>query len=485
VATKDGRALLARLLKEGGERTWLEFKHNNCDPQEIGKYISAASNGALLAGKERAFLVFGIDDKTHKRIGTDVRLHAQKKGGENLDNWLSRLIEPRLQIEFLDFEDDGKHFSILCVEQAHDRPVRFEGQEYIRIGQNIRQLKDFPDHERALWLATSKHKFEGGIALTNQTGNQVLEKLVVSAYYNLTREPQPANAEVLNRFLSAGLIKEDLEGGYHITNLGAILLARSIRDFPSISSKSVRVIRYKGSDKRNSTDENEGMRGYAVGFSGLLRFVMQHTPNLDRYKKGVRISGPAIPETPVREVISNALIHQDFTISGTGPVIEIYDDRIEVTSPGGSLIAPDRIIDERQSRNERLAALMRVLGLCEERGGGIDKTILELEEFSLPAPEYNSSAHSVRVVLFGPRKFSQLSKKERMWSCFCHCVVRWLRHDFMNNTSLRERFSLDSSEYQAVSAVISDSRKAGQIIPAEKGQGKRNAKYIPYWASEK
>ena len=486
MATKDPVALLNRLLAEGPESEWLEFKANKANLDEIGEYLSAAANAAILAGKERAFLVFGIEDKTRKKIGTTVRLKELMNGGENFSNWISRLVEPRLQMEFLDFEEGGKQFSILGIEPTYDRPVQFKGSEFIRIGQNIRRLKEFPDHERALWLATSRHKFEQGVALTHQSAAQVLDLLVVASFYQLSGLKQAeSESEVLRRLKGAGFIKDDMEGGYNITNLGAILFAKEISDFPTIASKSVRVIRYRGIDKRESITENEGMRGYAVGFAGLIRFVMTHITRQEKYVDGVRQSVPAIPEIAVREVISNALIHQDFTISGAGPVIEIYDDRIEVTNPGSSLIEVDRIIDERRSRNEKLASTMRSLGLCEERGGGIDKTILGLEEMSLPAPEFNYSENSVRVVLFGPKKFAQLSKREKIWACFCHCVIKWLRHDFMNNTSLRQRFSLSDEDYQAVSAVISDARKAGRIVPADKKQGRRNARYVPYWEKHK
>jgi ATP-dependent DNA helicase RecG len=141
----------------------------------------------------------------------------------------------------------------------------------------------------------------------------------------------------------------------------------------------------------------------------------------------------------------------------------------------------DRIIDERQSRNQKFAAAMREIGLCEERGGGIDKAIIDIEERALPAPEFFPSSKSMRVIIFGPKKFKELSKADKIWSCFCHCVVRWVRHDYMSNTSLRERFSLQDKDYQTASGVISDARKAGKIIPADPDQGRKNARYVPYW----
>src|SRR5690348_15492018 len=190
-----------------------------------------------------------------------------------------------------------------------------------------------------------------------------------------------------------------------------------------------------------------------------MKFIADSLPQEEKYVNGIRQMIPVYPETAIREVIANALIHQDFTISGAGPVIEIYKDRLEVTNPGNSLIEVDRIIDERRSRNEKLASTMRNLGLCEERGGGLDKAIIEIEEKFLPAPYFSSSENSMRVVLFGPKAFNDLSKTEKLRACFFHCVLRWMKNDFMSNTTLRDRFSLPQEEYQAVSSIISESVK--------------------------
>lgn len=476
-------ALLRRLLQEEAEAPWLEFKKNNCSPEHIAESISGCANAAMLLGKERAFIVWGIEDKTKRRVGTDVRLAAKKMGGVNLMNWLTQVIEPQLMLEAVDFEDDGLRHSILAIEPSYDRPVTFRDASFIRIGENTKSLKNFREHERSLWLITAKRKFENAIAAPHQSGSQIPEKLDTDAFYRLSKEEKPQNnGEIVRRFAAAGFVKDDMEGGYDITNMGALLFARDIREFPSIAAKSVRVIRYAGADKRESLGETEGRQGYAVGFVGLLRYVTQTLPRKEVYVEGVRRMDSVYSEIAIREVIANALIHQDFTIGGSGPVVEIYADRIEVTNPGNSLIEVDRIIDERRSRNESLGAAMRTLGICEERGGGIDKAIIDIEERFLPAPEFTASENSMRVVIFGPKKFEQLSKADKIWSCFCHCVVRWIRHDYMSNTTLRDRFSLAKDDYQAVSDVIANARQAGRIVPAESDQGKRNAKYVPYWA---
>jgi ATP-dependent DNA helicase RecG len=483
MATADPQALLKRLLQEPTETTWLEFKQNNSDPELIGRTLSACANAAMLLERDRAFIVWGIENKTKKKLGTTVRLTEIKKGNENLENWLAHVIDPRLMMELLDFEEDGKLFSILSFEPTYTRPVKFLGTEYIRIGENVRPLKEHDEHERSLWIATSRRKFESGVALPHQSVTDVLAKLHTATYYERSRQTPPTTPqEVLRKFVALGALREDMEGGYDITNLGAILFANDLTQFPSIAGKSVRVIKYAGVDKRKSEDEIEGRRGYAVGFPGMLKYISERLPKEERYERGVRQVVSKYSATAVREIIANALIHQDFTISGVGPVVEIYQDRIEVTNPGNSLVELYRIIDERRSRNEKLAQAMREIGLCEERGGGIDKAILEIEEMFLPAPTFLPSVNSMRVILPGPRKFNQLSKSDKMWSCYCHCVVRWIRQDFMSNTTLRERFSLADEEYQMASDVIANSKKAKLIKPADPAQGNKYAKYIPYWA---
>ncbi|MGV1760580.1 ATP-binding protein [Rhizobium sp. A22-96] len=477
-------ALLDRLLEEPNESTWLEFKVNNKDPREIGEYVSALANAAILEGRDRAFMVFGVKDRTKERVGTDLRLQQLKHGNEDFLNWLSRMIEPRIMLDVLDVECDGLNYSIISIEPSYERPVKFSGAEFIRIGENKKKLSDFPEHERSLWIATGRRRFESAIAVSNATADDIFAQLDPEPLFELTGDPRLKKPdEIIRKMIEYGFLIDNLEGRYDITNLGAILLARDVTLFPSIAGKAVRIIKYIGRDKSKSDFEQEGKKGYAVGFTGMMKFLMDRLPKEEQYINGVRRMVPHFPETAIREVIANAMIHQDFIVGGVGPVVEIYENRIEVTNPGNSLIATDRILDERRSRNEKLASTMRAFGLCEERGGGLDKTLIEIEADHLPAPDFISSETSMRVVLFAPRAFAQMSKAEKMRACFFHCVLRWLTHDYMSNATLRERFSLAPDDYQAVSAIIAESIKLGRIAPADPDQGKRNARYVPYWAA--
>ena len=76
---------LCKLPKEVG---WVEFKHNNCEPNMIGEDISALANTATLNYRDYAYMNWGVDDTTNEQIGTKVRLQMEKKGEQELENWL-------------------------------------------------------------------------------------------------------------------------------------------------------------------------------------------------------------------------------------------------------------------------------------------------------------------------------------------------------------------------------------------------------------
>ena len=99
---------LCKLPKEIG---WVEFKHNNSDPMMIGQDISALANTATLKDRDYVYMVWGIDDDTHDVIGTSVRLSLQKKGQQELENWLRYLLSKNADFEFLETNIEGKHES--------------------------------------------------------------------------------------------------------------------------------------------------------------------------------------------------------------------------------------------------------------------------------------------------------------------------------------------------------------------------------------
>ena len=105
-------------------------------------------------------------------------------------------------------------------------------------------------------------------------------------------------------------------------------------------------------------------KGYAVCMQEALNYIYAMTPNREEINGAFRETKYAYPPAAVREVLANALIHQDFSETGTSVTVEIFDSRIEITNPGAPLVDIRRIIDNPpRSRNEKLSALMRRFNL--------------------------------------------------------------------------------------------------------------------------
>ena len=85
------QSLVRELVKLPSKTEWVEFKCNNKEPQMIGEYISALSNSAALCERPKAYLVWGVQDDTHKIVGTEFQYRKMKKGNEGLEAWLSRM----------------------------------------------------------------------------------------------------------------------------------------------------------------------------------------------------------------------------------------------------------------------------------------------------------------------------------------------------------------------------------------------------------
>lgn len=245
--------------------------------------------------------------------------------------------------------------------------------------------------------------FDVQLAEEALSDDQVLDVLDYPAYLRRLRRPYPPERhQILEALSEDHLIRRDAAGKWEVTNLGAILFANQLKSFQPLERKAVRVILYKGTDRTETEREYVEGRGYAVGFDEVLRLVEILTPSNEVIERALRKTVPMYPPLAVRELVANALIHQDFTIRGAGPMVEIFSNRIEITNPGAPLIQTERFLDQPpQSRNDALASLMRRMGLCEKRGSGIDKVMKQTEVFQLPAPLFEVSGDSMRAVLFG------------------------------------------------------------------------------------
>ncbi|MCG5499725.1 ATP-binding protein, partial [Ectothiorhodospira lacustris] len=288
---------------------------------------------------------------------------------------------------------------------------------------------------------------------------------------------------IFEKLSAEGLIGKDVGDKWNITNLGAILFGSNLAAFnSSLARKAVRFIAYGGRNRAATvTHRADGNKGYAIGFEGLIEFINGLLPKNEHIDTALRTEQPLFPTIAVRELIANALIHQDMTISGAGPQIEVFVDRMEITNPGKPLVPTERMIDlPPRSRNEALAALMRRMGMCEEQGSGLDKVIASVELFQLPPPLFREEGDAMQVVLYGPRTFAQMTPDERTRACYHHSILKFLSGERMKNATLCERFGIESRNASQASGVLKKALEAGLIRAADPEHPR--AGYVPWWA---
>ena len=479
-------SLVRELRKLTGELEWVEFKVNVREPEEVGEYISALANSAALVGKAFAYVVWGISDRDHSVVGTSFDPSVARVGNEALENWLLRLLEPRLNFRFFQVPMDGHSVVVLEIERAFRQPARFRGREYIRVGSYKKKLKDFPERERALWRFFDQTPFEDRIAAERVADDEVLRLLDYPTYFDLLKRPLPENRYgILNALCDDALIRRSDASGWNVTNLGAVLFAKRLEDFRSLQRKAMRVVQYRGSSRVETFRERICEEGYASGFESLIGFIDGLLPSNETIEHGIRTTVTGFPEPAVRELVANALIHQDFFITGTGPMVEIFEGRIEITNPGPPLVDARRFVDSPpKSRNESLASLMRRVGICEERGSGWDKVVSQTERFQLPAPSVEAGSHYTRVVLFGHRPLSGMDRSERVRAIYLHACLKYVNREYVTNSSLRQRFGIQARNSARVSRLLAEAVRDGVIVPDDPTAARKQMRYVPWWTRQ-
>ena len=326
--------LVRELISLPAETQWVEFKHDNYNPIMIGEDISALANGAALQDKENAYFVWGIQNETHDIVGTQYDLQNLKKGNEELENWLRRLLSAHADFEYDTVVLEGKTVGVMTIKAADSLPILFEKQEYIRVGSYTKKLKDYPAIQARLWNKLQNKKYEEQIARHDLTSDAVLGLLKYEVYFDLLNLPRPVSPEgILHYLIEDNIVSKQDNGLYGITNLGAILFSKKLSEFPRISRKALRIVQYEGKDRLKLLRESPGMdNGYAIIFEEAMRYIEAIIPSEEKIEDGIRKKRTAFPMLAVREIVANALIHQDFSISGTGPTVEVFTNRIEVTN---------------------------------------------------------------------------------------------------------------------------------------------------------
>lgn len=442
----------------------------------LAQHLSAFSN--TTGG---GIMVFGVnnDGSLSGIIKNDVDKIIQTLGNIARNN-----LNSPIQLNHCVVEYEGHSLLFIIIPEVIEKPVYLRGHDmfnaYMRsAGQTVKMTK------RQVQVAISQSRgvpFEEMTALDGLTVDEILNCIFWEKLFEMQDKNIPKNKiYIIERLKEFNLIKKDKEA-WSITNLGAILFAKDINLFSELKGRNVVVRCYSGTNNRELVSQQEGIYGYAYGFEGLINYIMQQLPVTEVINE-VRKDMPAYPKIAIREFVANALIHQDFAISGMPITIEIFSNRMTITNPGAPLNDVNRLIDmPPRSRNELLAQAMFLLGVCERRGSGIDRAIEAIEKQKLPPVKFEKSETHTRVFLYPAKKLSEMNKNEKIRACYQHACLMYEDGKELNNQSLRERLGIDKNNSYVASRIIADTFSSGLIKYADPDTiSRKYATYIPYY----
>ena len=453
------------------EHQRLEFKEakTQFDNRTLYKYCVAIAN------EGGGILLLGIADKPPRPV---VGTKAFRDPVEMAEK-LFTAVGFRVDIEEV-AHPDGRVLVFHIPSRPRGTAYQLEGAYWMRSGEALVPMSE--DQLRRIFAEGEPDWIEE-YSRTGLDGQQIIELLDTQSFFELLKLPYPTDRSGVIERLQQERLVDEMGGTYGIRRLGGLTLAKRLSDFPDLTRKAARVVVYMGTSKLETKLDQVGTKGYAVGYQGLVRFVMDQLPQNEVIEDALRKEVKLIPEIVARELIANALIHQDFMVGGASVMVEVYTNRLEISNPGEPIVPVERFIDGYQSRNERLADLMRRMGICEEKSSGIDKVVHAAEVFQLPAPDFRAGHRRTVVTIYGPRDFDDMDRDDRIRACYQHCALKWVMSERMTNQSLRERFHLPESKSASVSQVIAATIEAGMIKLDQKVGGSRKyARYLPFWA---
>jgi ATP-dependent DNA helicase RecG len=397
---------LDELLRLPTETEWVEFKHSNDNPQRIGEYISALSNGAALHGKRAGYLVWGIEDGTHAVLGTAFRPKQAKKGNEDLESWLLGQLSPRIDFTIYQFERNGAPVVLFAVQAANSTPVRFNGEAYIRVGSYKKKLKDFPEKERRLWQNLSKSPEDWSAQVVKGATLADLDPAALVFARTQYRQKHPQQAAEIDAWDDATFLnKTKVCVGGKVTR-AALLLLGTPESAHLLSPAQARITWVLRDENKQEKDyEHIDLPLILAGDKVLQKvrnLTVRQLPSGTLFPLEVTQYDPWV----MREILHNCIAHQDYTMGGRINVVETPGTLLFTNL--GSFI-PGTVEEMIRSdappevyRNPFLAQAMVNLNMIDTIGSGIKRMFTRQRERSFPMPDYElDDPKKVAVLLTG------------------------------------------------------------------------------------
>lgn len=352
------------LYQEITENNWLKFKKEFISNKDMGKDISALSNGACLCGRPFGYLIFGVDDKTHEIKGTTFDYRNQKQGNEELENWLNRLVSPKIGFSIYEVKYAAlKRLVFVEIPAAFNQPTSFHGVEYIRIGSYRQELRKHPEVEKKLWYSLGRVSWEQEVSLNQNLHFKFLSLIAESKGIEFSED----------KFATLRF----LDNNGRFNNLAFLM-----------SDENSHVVKF--AVYRNNSMDFAVKKEFTGSWVSILEQVLEYVNIYNDTSASVhgsdasRTEIKSYPDPSLREAVVNAFAHFDANFP-SDIKIEFYPDRVEIGSPGSLYrITMKDILEGRQSfRNPNLVYVLNKFNFIENYATGLKKILFAYNTYSI------------------------------------------------------------------------------------------------------
>jgi len=350
-----------RFILEEGEGLKIEFKEslNNIDKEMVA-----------FANAEGGRIFLGISDNSQlKGIKIDNKLKSQIQD-------MARNCDPSIQVNFEKF----KNILIISVDEGKDKPYKCSSGFYVRQGSNSQKMK----RDEILEFAVKVSKvFFDELPCEKFDIKKDFDNAKLEAFLKMAKISDVFNKE--DALVNLNLAKKG-KNKLIINNTGAMLFAKNLSSI--FYHTTVTCVRFKGSDRATVLDRKDFNEDIISNIENSVRFVLQYLPLRYEIKGLHRKEYYEIPEDAVREAVVNAVVHRDYFQKGANVQINIFEDRMEVTNPGG-LVAGLKKEDfgkRSMTRNPLMLSTLSKTELVEKIGSGIKRIRNALKEKGLKKP---------------------------------------------------------------------------------------------------
>ena len=382
---------MARGTIFSGESKNIEYKITLPDKSE--KYMKTI---VAFANTQGGKLIVGIDDKTHEIVGVANEILFQLMDG--IANAISDSCMPQIIPDIEPQTIDGKTVIIVSVEAGKNRPyyLKSKGKEngtYIRVAGTSRQA--FPEKIRELEMEGARISWDELTCVGYPVSKEATEKLC-SNIENFREKAGMTEHSVKKEQLINWKILKQSEGQLLATNAYALLTS----DYFPFSKTQCAV--FKGTDRAVFLDKREFTGPIYTQIEEAVDFVLRNIRLGATIDGLVRKEKYELPPEAIREMIINAHCHRNL-LDESCIQVAVYDDRLEVTSPGGlynGLTYEEVMNGHSKIRNKAIANIFSQMGLVEAWGSGVKRILNAAKEYGLPEPKFQEFDNMFRVELF-------------------------------------------------------------------------------------